>query len=225
MAQQAANRRLARDAADQFYGRGVEALLHRDGFAFGRVEDRLKFYVAFEGLPAALLQIAHGGPYLRVRIGRNVLREEIYQPPVALEDGEYLNGPVASIGRGRLDGLRGRGGRAEFGDGPGVRGRFGHLPGYVSGNLPVRQEVEEGSKGVRYAFTKSNHNYSKIESIRGYISDAARLPGRNLRSGRKPHATGSPVALAIWTGKEVRARINSRKRPSRLKASPRERAK
>ena len=79
--------------------------------AFDAVDDRLELEIAFERLFGLRLDIAHGGSDLFVRVGGDVLHQEIHQAGVALQQRENLHSAIGGSGLrfGRGSGLHGHG--------------------------------------------------------------------------------------------------------------------
>src|SRR5207247_348443 len=88
VAQHAAEGRSAADVAREPDRRRIEAGLDRHHLAFGRAQHRLERDSLVEHLAAALVDAAHGGADLFVRVGREVLGHEVDEAAFLLEEPE-----------------------------------------------------------------------------------------------------------------------------------------
>ena len=87
------------DVPDDLHPRGVGSRVDRHRAALPpSSKHRRQRGVFVERLPAAPVHVAHGRADLRVRIGREILHQEIHEPAVTLQDREDLRarGPVGS---------------------------------------------------------------------------------------------------------------------------------
>jgi hypothetical protein len=105
VAQLSSERWFAGDIADQFDRRWIEARLDRHHLPLVRGDYRFQFEIMLDHLPATFMHIAHCGADLRILVWRYVLDYEIDKPPVALQQGEHLHGPIDPLLYPRL-GLR-----------------------------------------------------------------------------------------------------------------------
>src|ERR1039458_10527632 len=101
MAQQTTNWWFAGYIADQLDSCRIEAHRYGDGLVFLGREDRLEFDIALQNLAAGSVDAAYGSPELPVRVGRNVLLQEVHKAAIALQQSQHLHRPVERF-RARL---------------------------------------------------------------------------------------------------------------------------
>ena len=89
MTQQSTKRWFAGNVSNQLNRRRIESHRNGDRLVLLGSEHRLEFEVAVENLATGSVNAAHGGPELGVRVGRNVLGEEVQQAAIAA----YRNKP------------------------------------------------------------------------------------------------------------------------------------
>ena len=119
--QRAAERRPRRHVADEVERRRDRwpILPTVIDFAFATGQNRLERDVALEHAPAARVHVTDGGADLRVAVGGEIFHHEIDQPPVALQEGQHLDGALRGVAR---DGLSRRlGGRGRSASAAGSR--------------------------------------------------------------------------------------------------------
>src|SRR5262249_18818968 len=122
----------------------VKSRLDGHRLPFFGIDHRFEPEVMINRLPATFMHVARGGPDLRVLIRRNVLGDEIYQPPVALQQGEHLYGSIRRLGRWSRS-LRLRG---PFKSRHGSRQLRDQLRSDLVRNFSSSKNREETSKGV-----------------------------------------------------------------------------
>jgi hypothetical protein len=94
-------RRLPHDIPGEAHGGGVEAIADGDARALGLAVHRLELEVGLDHLAAPLMNGARGGADLRVGEAGQVLRDEVDEPAVALEQREDVEG--LAVGEGSRD--------------------------------------------------------------------------------------------------------------------------
>src|ERR1700722_3903652 len=101
-----------------------------------------------EYLSTSFVDCADSSSKLRVGIARDVLRQEVDEPAVALQQRKHLHGTIESV-RGLFN-FASRHPRNRT-------GRLGLLLCDVVGNVSVEQDRKETSKGKCHSFPKSVH--------------------------------------------------------------------
>src|SRR5271157_5230481 len=94
MPQQAPEWGFSRDVADYFDSCRIKPRLHRDWAVLLRGDNGLEFHIVFQRLAAALVDTSHRGAQLGIRIRRHILRKEVDEPSLTLQQSEHLDRAV-----------------------------------------------------------------------------------------------------------------------------------
>src|SRR5215472_4918199 len=97
MSEQTPKRRLSRDVPDQLNGCWVKPSRHGERLVLLRGDDWFELHIAFEHLPATLVDCPHRGAELAIGVGRYVLSQEVDESSVALQQGKHLDRSVKRL--------------------------------------------------------------------------------------------------------------------------------